>query len=153
ETLRYALNSNEPLTPEFIRKLHKKLMDNVRGKDKSPGEYKSEQNAIGKRKDTLNIAKFVPASPQKTPYLMKNLSEFMESKDILHLYKIAITHYQFETIHAFKDGNGRLGRLLLTLQLCRENIISKPLIYVSEYFAINRDNYIEALYSASAKGD
>ena len=153
DALNYALNSDEEISEKFIKTLHKKLLDGVRGEDKLPGEYKIDQNGIGKRRDTLDIAKFVPASPQKTPYLMENLVDFINNGQVLNLYKIAITHYQFESIHPFRDGNGRLGRLLITLQLCREKIISKPLIYVSEFFATNRDAYIDSLYETSAKGN
>jgi Fic family protein len=152
--LNYLLNNNQNgITEDIIKKAHKILLDGVRGVNKSPGEYKTNQNGIGNRLDTLDIAKFVPASPQTTPTLMKNLVDFMNSDEYSSLFKIAIAHYQFETIHPFRDGNGRVGRLLIMLQICKDGILSHPLLYISEYFNRNRDTYTETLFNVSSRGD
>lgn len=148
-----AESSKNNINEKLIKKIHKILLEGVRGKNKSPGIYKSFQNGIGNRKDTLDIAKFVPASPGATPNLMANLMEFINSEELQSLYNIAISHYQFEAIHPFRDGNGRLGRLLIMLQLCQNKILDYPLLYISEYFNRNRDTYTELLFNVSAKGD
>jgi Fic family protein len=151
DALEYALDSHEPLSPELIKEVHRILLRGVRGADRDPGRFKREQNAIGQRSDTLDSAKFVPASPERTELLVENLVAYLSEK--MHvLYRIAISHYQFEAIHPFRDGNGRLGRLLIVLLLCRKDVLRHPLLYVSEYLARNRDAYIEALYAVSAKG-
>jgi Fic family protein len=145
--------SKQKISEELIKSAHKILLEGVRGKNKSPGEYKEDQNGIGNRKDTLDIAKFVPASPRYAPKLMENLVEFMNSDSNHSLYRIALSHYQFETIHPFRDGNGRLGRLLIMLQICENNLLDYPLLYISEFFNRNRDAYTELLFNVSAKGD
>lgn len=145
---------NENITEDLIKEIHKILLTGVRGDNKQPGVYKPSQNAIGDREDTLETAKFVPASSESTPDLMKNLVDFINNeKNITPLYKVAIAHYQFETIHPFRDGNGRLGRLLIMLMLCKEDIIHQPLLYISEYFNRNRSTYTERLYGVSSKNE
>ncbi len=151
--LEYGLKRlDQGITEQLLKDMHKLLLRGVRGSDKNPGEYKTDQNAIGKRQDTLETAKFVPASPKETPYLTKNLIEFLsENPSINALYKIAIMHYQFEAIHPFRDGNGRIGRLLIMLTLSKEKILSQPLLYISEYFNRNRSTYTDLLYEVSSK--
>jgi Fic family protein len=144
---------NNPITEEFIKELHKILLTSTRGENKNPGEYKIEQNAIGKSTDTLQTAKFVPASPPSTKYLVKNLVEFLNDNSINPLYKSALLHYQFEAIHPFRDGNGRIGRLLIMLYLCKEGILSQPLLYPSEYFKTNRNEYVDRLFKTSSNGE
>ncbi|MBI2133903.1 Fic family protein [Candidatus Woesearchaeota archaeon] len=153
KALEYGLqNLEKGLSEEIVKQMHTFLLQGVRGSDKNPGDYKTEQNAIGKRQDTLETAKFVPASPKETPYLMKNLVEFMnDDLSINALYKTAIMHYQFEAIHPFRDGNGRIGRLLIMLILSKEKILSQPLLYISEYFNRNRSTYTDLLYDVSSK--
>jgi Fic family protein len=155
KALQFSLSeiSKNKISETLIKEIHKLLLEGVRGKDKTPGEYKMFQNGIGNREDTLDIAKFVPASPSSTPRLMKNLIEFINSEECNSLYKIAIAHYQFETIHPFRDGNGRLGRLLIMLQICENKLLDYPLLYLSEYFNRNRDTYTELLFNVSAKND
>jgi Fic family protein len=145
-------NRPNNFSEDYIKTIHKKLLDGVRGQDKEPGTYKQSQNAIGKRDDTLDSAKFVPASTETTPYLMQNLIEYSNQDVLSSLYKIGQVHYQFEAIHPFRDGNGRLGRMLVVLQLCKENILQHPLLYISEYLTKNRDTYIDLLYKTSAQG-
>ncbi len=145
-------NLDKGISQEILKEMHNILLQGVRGSDKNPGDYKTEQNAIGKRQDTLETAKFVPASPKETPYLMKNLIDFSNDDPSLNaLYKIAIMHYQFEAIHPFRDGNGRIGRLLIMLTLSKEKILSQPLLYISEYFNRNRSTYADLLYDVSSK--
>lgn len=146
------IKNGQKLDEELIKELHFELLNGVRGKDKSPGKYKEYQNAIGKRNDTVETAKFVPASPETTPYLMKNLFKFLEkNEEINPLFKIALAHYHFEAIHPFRDGNGRLGRLLIILYLLKENILKQPLLYMSEYFNNNRDDYVDKLFLVSSE--
>ncbi len=151
--LNYGLTEQKIISEDLIKLIHKILLKGVRGEDKDPGKYKEKQNAVGNRDDTLDSAKFVPASPELTPELMRNLIEFINSNEYEPLFKMAITHYQFEAIHPFRDGNGRLGRLLIILQLCRENILSHPVLYISEYFNRNRDTYTDSLFNVSSKGN
>lgn len=153
KALEYGLkNINRGITEEIIKEMHKILLQGVRGSDKQPGEYKTNQNAIGKRQDTLETAKFVPASPQTAPFLMKNFVEFVNNESLFNaLYRIAIAHYQFEAVHPFRDGNGRIGRLLIMLLLCKEKILCQPLLYISEFFNRNRGTYIDSLFDVSSK--
>ena len=138
------MNDGARLDHELLLHLHGILLSGVRGENKSPGKYRTEQNAIGKLGDTLETAKFVPATPESIGYLLDNLFEFIES-DENPIIKIALAHYQFETIHPFRDGNGRIGRLMIPLILSKENILHFPMIYPSEYFDRNRDQYIDRL--------
>ncbi len=148
-------NMPKEFTEEYMKKIHEILLEGVRGSNKEPGKYKTVQNAIGIRTDSLDTAKFVPASPEVTKELMKNLLEYINHNDEneIELYKVGITHYQFEAIHPFRDGNGRLGRMLIVLQLVKEGLLSHPLLYISEYFTRNRSKYIELLYNTSSKGE
>ena len=153
QALEYGLQKlSNGITQEIIKEMHRLLLQGVRGSEKNPGEYKTAQNAIGKREDTLETAKFVPASPQETVYLMKNFIDFLNDDPSSNaLYKIALSHYQFEAIHPFRDGNGRIGRLLIMLILSKEKILSQPLLYISEYFNRNRSTYTDLLYDVSSK--
>lgn len=137
----------------LILNLHKILMQGVRGRDKEPGQFRNVQNWIGNSYD-IHEAKFVPPSPESIPFLLKNLETYIfENNEVNDLIKVAIIHYQFETIHPFRDGNGRLGRLLIILYLCKKRILSLPLLYLSAFFEKYRDEYIEKLFNVSAKGE
>ena len=155
EALYFGLKDveNKPLTEELIKRLHEILLQGVRGQNKSPGKYKETQNSIGKRSDNLDTAKFVPASPQTVTPLMNNMLKFFEEDPTNILYKLALMHYQFEAIHPFRDGNGRIGRLLILLSLYKQGILKQPLIYISEYFNSNRDEYTQRMYDLSSKGN
>ena len=142
----------DEISEHTIMEIHRILLQGVRGCEKDPGKYKRYQNAIGRRLDTLETVKFVPASPETTPWLMKNLIEYLNSDAGLNpLIKIATAHYQFEVIHPFRDGNGRLGRLLIMVMMCTEKILKYPLLYISEFFNRNRETYTELLYRVSSK--
>lgn len=154
KALQHGLNHQGDITEKLIKEIHFILLNGARGSDKSPGEYKTNQNAIGERQDTLETAKFIPASSETTPDLMKNFEEYINGQNETNLlYRVGIAHYQFESIHPFRDGNGRIGRLLIMLHLCKSGIISKPLLYISEYFNRNRSTYTELLYGVSSSNN
>lgn len=142
-----------PISSRLIRATHKTLLNSVRGQHKMPGEYRTSQNWIGGY--SLADARYIPPHFQLLDDLMSDLEKFLNNDEI-HvpaLIKIAIAHYQFETIHPFLDGNGRIGRLLITLFLVREDILSKPLLYLSTYFEKRKDLYYDNLNNIRVKND
>jgi Fic family protein len=134
-----------PISSRLIRKTHFTLLDNVRGEHKSPGEYRQSQNWIGGSSPADAV--FVPPHQQYVEGLMGDLENFLHNSDIQvpALIRIAIAHYQFETIHPFLDGNGRIGRLLITLYLIDKKILARPLLYLSSYFERNKNHYYDNL--------
>lgn len=143
----------EKISTNLIFEMHKILLDSVRGENKNPGEYKREINWIGSSFD-ISEAKFVPCGPENVQILMENLVDYInnDSEDGT-LVKAAIMHYQFETIHPFRDGNGRLGRLLIILYLCQERLIDEPLFYLSAFFEKYREDYENKLQNIREKGE
>ncbi|WP_400241174.1 Fic family protein [Methanomethylophilus alvi] len=136
---------------EIIKRLHRTLMAGVRGSDKSPGEFKVHQNAIGMASDTLETAKMVPASPESVDHLIDNWLEYVNSDSLNTVEKMAMAHYQFEAIHPFRDGNGRVGRLLSLMILRRDGLLKYPILYISGYLNSRRSEYMDLMYRVSSR--
>ena len=144
--LKYATSvKNNGLDENLLLELHKILLNGVRGESKSPGKYREIQVYVGDRGDDLDTAVFVPMPPENVYWKMKNLFEYIDSPDENTLLSAALSHYQFETIHPFTDGNGRMGRLLIMLILNKGNVLEYPVLYLSGYFNNKRDEYIRSL--------
>ncbi len=142
-----------PISIRYIKEIHKELLKGVRGENKNPGEIRHSQNWIGPNGCTLSSAIFVPPSVDKMSESLYDLELYMNSEPTMDpLLRIALIHYQFETIHPFLDGNGRLGRLLIPLWLKENNYLKYPLIYLSLYFKQNRTEYYGLLMDVRFKG-
>ena len=133
-----------PLSNRLLRNAHRTLMQGVRGETKQPGEFRISQNWIGV---SLGNAMFVPPHWEEVPDLMGDLEQFIHNDhmNVPHLVRIAIAHYQFETVHPFLDGNGRLGRLMIALYLANFGLLEKPSLYLSDFFERNKTDYISHL--------
>jgi len=141
-----------PLSLRLIKEMHRALLSRGRGDSKQPGEFRKSQNWIGGTRP--GNAAFVPPPPDRLMECLGDLEEFLhDRKTYPVLIRAALAHVQFETIHPFLDGNGRLGRLLITLMLCEEKTLREPLLYLSLFFKTHRDRYYELLQSVRTKGD
>lgn len=142
-----------PVSIRLIREIHKLLLHGVRGARLTPGELRTSQNWIGAGGCTLNEATFVPPPPHEVPTSLGALETFLHSEsDLPQLVQIGLAHAQFETIHPFLDGNGRIGRLLITFLLCQREILLKPVLYLSHFFKQHRTEYYEHLQAIRDHG-
>ncbi len=142
-----------PLSLRLIRETHAKLLEDVRGANRRPGEFRDVQNWIGTPGTRPAEARFVPPPPGELPRCLDEFERFLhEPSDLPPLVRLALIHYQFEAIHPFADGNGRIGRLLVTLLLCAERIVPQPLLYLSAYFDQHRRAYYDHLLAVSRAG-
>jgi Fic family protein len=143
-----------PLGVRLIREMHRRLLAGVRGRERTPGEFRTSQNWVGGGGSTIETARFVPPPPEELPDLLADWERFAhEDASVPLLIQNALLHYQFETLHPFLDGNGRVGRLLIVFSLVERGRQSAPLLYVSSYLERDRDRYYEALQTVRQTGD
>ena len=155
KSINYGIDELErlPISNRLIKNIHAILLDSVRGKNKQPGEFRKSQNWIGG--SSLTNAYFIPPHHSEIEELMGDFEKFLHNEDIFvpHLIKIAIAHYQFETIHPFLDGNGRIGRVLITLYLVSNGLLKKPSLYLSDFIERNKQEYYDRLSKARELND
>ena len=154
KAMNYGLERLEtlPLSLRLIREIHKELLSGVRGQGKTPGVFRKSQNWVGGQ--SIDTASFVPPPPQEVMPLLANLEKYLHDKTPAPiLLKTGLAHVQFEAIHPFLDGNGRIGRLLVTFYLCQQHVLRKPLLFLSEYFMANRQEYYDRLNAAHDRDD
>lgn len=152
----YALKCLErlPLCCRLIREIHEVLMENVRGQDKTPGEFRHSQNWIGPANCSLKDARYIPPNVEDMQTAMSDLEKYInENVDYDPLIRAALIHYQFETIHPFLDGNGRIGRLLILLYLMEQRLIEKPVIYISYFLKKNQIEYYDRISEVRRTGN
>ena len=142
-----------PLSGRLIRRMHGELMKGVRGQERSPGDFRTTQNWVGPVGCTLETAAFVPPSPDDLPAAIRDFEVFLNDSDDPPLVLAGLAHAQFETIHPFLDGNGRVGRLLITLLLVERRVLARPLLYLSLFLKQNRSEYYDRLNAVRTHGD
>jgi Fic family protein len=156
EALEWGIDQTEelPLGARLIRGMHRRLLAGVRGRERTPGEFRSTQNWVGGSGSTIETARFVPPPPQELPGLLADWEHYAhEDVEVPRLVQNAILHYQFETLHPFLDGNGRIGRLLSVFMLVQHRRLPAPLLYLSAYLERDRARYYEALQAVRERGD
>lgn len=152
----FAINRLQtlPLCNRLIKETHAVLMEGVRGQEKNPGEFRYSQNWIGGQGSTLRNARYIPPNPEDMINAMSDLEKYMNGEDSLDpLIQAALIHYQFETTHPFLDGNGRVGRLLITLFLMEKRMLSTPSLYISYFLKMNRIEYYDRMTQVRKTGD
>ena len=142
-----------PLCQRVVKEMHSVLLDSVRGKNKTPGEYRLIPNWIGPPGCSIDEAQYIPISANKINYGMSEWEKYINSDQSDILVQLCIIHAEFEALHPFLDGNGRLGRMIIPLYLYQKNIISSPMFYISAFFERNRDEYYERLNNVSKNDD
>ena len=143
-----------PLCNRLLREIHEELLSGVRGEEKSPGEFRRSQNWIGAANCTLNEARYIPPNVEDMNVALSDLEKYMnEGDEYDSLIRIALIHYQFETIHPFLDGNGRVGRLMILLYLLEQGLISTPVIYISYFLKKNQIEYYDRISEVRKKGN
>jgi Fic family protein len=140
-----------PICVRLVRELHKKLMTGVRGEQAAPGQFRKTQNWIGKPGSTIQTASFIPPPPGEVEPSLAAWERFLHESNLPPLVTIGLAHYQFEAIHPFRDGNGRVGRLLITLLLIERKILPTPLLYLSAFFEASRRDYYDSLRAVSER--
>ncbi len=156
QAMNYGLQRLEelPLSLRLIREIHEILLEGVRGEHRTPGEFRRSQNWIGPAGATINKATFVPPPVNEMKQALGNFEKFLHDEDSFHiLVQAGLAHAQFETIHPFLDGNGRVGRLLITFLLCEKGVLHQPLLYLSSYFKAHRAEYYDRLSAIRTDGD
>lgn len=142
-----------PICNRLLCETHRVLMQGVRGQEKNPGEFRHSQNWIGASNSNLKTARYIPPTVEDMQTAMSDLEKFINDYDMDILLKTALIHYQFETIHPFLDGNGRIGRMLITLILLANGILHRPVLYLSLYLKTNRIEYYDRLSEVRTKGN
>ncbi len=145
--------AHRPLSLSLIKGVHQRLMQGVRGSDKTPGEFRIDQNWIGRSGSRLDQARFVPPNPLVLPQALDMWANYLASEEEDPVLQVAIAHAQFEILHPFKDGNGRIGRMLIPLLLFQRKTLSRPMFYLSEYLESHRDQYYDGLLAITDDGN
>lgn len=144
---------HRPITLSLIREVHQQLLRGVRGRDKAPGQFRDDQNWIGRRGDPIDRARFVPPSPLVLNSALEEWQAYIGLETEDPVLQTAVAHAQFEILHPFKDGNGRIGRMLIPLVLYQRRALSRPMFYMSEYLETHRDDYYDRLLGITADRD
>lgn len=142
-----------PLSLSLIKGVHQHLLNGVRGHDKAPGNFRNDQNWIGSPNCKMEQARFIPPSPIVLPQALDDWASYLASEDEDPIIQVAVAHAQFEILHPFKDGNGRIGRMIIPLLLFQRQTLSRPMFYLSEFLESHRSQYYDALLNITAKDD
>jgi len=155
EAMRFAVSwlKDRPITLNLIKEMHGILLDSVRGKDRGRGKFRTSQNFIGKPGASIEQALYVPPEPMSLTEHLSDFEKYIHYNEKDRLVQLAIVHAQFEIIHPFLDGNGRLGRILIPLFLCEKGVLQSPMFYISEYLEANRDEYYVKLRAITDEGN
>lgn len=144
---------NRPLSLSLIKEIHQQLMKGVRGENKTPGQFRIDQNWIGRPGCTMENARFIPPNPIVLPLALEEWERYFSNAEEDPVLQIAVVHAQFEILHPFKDGNGRIGRMLIPLLLFQRGLLSRPMFYLSEYLESHRETYYDQLLLITETGD